>query len=135
MGGFPTKIDQPLVFPLCSYEIHAGTSEAAHKVFQQRGTSSIREFSLLQSLQFFAGKLWLKIGCVFNWGCVFNQAYYGSSFAVITSVQLRQDFSILHCQCLFNLGNISQFNNLALAMTVWWGQDFTNNYFASLMNV
>ena len=36
------------------YKIHAGTSKAAHKVFQQRGTSSIREFSLLHNLQFFA---------------------------------------------------------------------------------
>ena len=32
-----------------TYEIYAGTSKAAHKVFQQRGASSIREFSLLQS--------------------------------------------------------------------------------------
>ena len=50
----------------CTYEIYAGTSKAAHKVFQQRGTSSIREFSLLHNLQFFAWKLWLKIGCVFS---------------------------------------------------------------------
>ena len=49
-----------------TYEIYAGTSKAAHKVFQQRGASSIRESSLLQNLQFFAQKLWLKIGCVFN---------------------------------------------------------------------
>ena len=28
-----------------SYEIYAGTSKAAHKVFQQRGVSSIKEFS------------------------------------------------------------------------------------------
>ena len=49
-----------------TYEIYAGTSKAAHKVFQQRGSSSIREFSLRQNLQFFAQKLWLKIGCVFN---------------------------------------------------------------------
>ena len=49
-----------------SYEIYAGTSKAAHKVFQQRGASSIREFSLLHNSQFFARKLWLKIGCIFN---------------------------------------------------------------------
>ena len=49
-----------------SYEIYAGTSKAAHKVFQQRGASSIREFSVLHNLQFFARKLWLKIGCIFN---------------------------------------------------------------------
>ena len=49
-----------------SYEIYAGTSKAAHKVFQQRGASSIREFSILHNLQFFAWKLWLKIGCALN---------------------------------------------------------------------
>ena len=40
-----------------TYEIYAGTSKAAHKVFQQRGASPIREFSLLHNLQFFAWKL------------------------------------------------------------------------------
>ena len=45
-------------------EIYAGTSKATHKVFQQRGASSIREFSLLHNLQFSAWKLWLKIGCL-----------------------------------------------------------------------
>ena len=49
-----------------AYGIYAGTSKAAHKVFQQRGASSIREFSLLHNLQFFARKLSLKIGCVFT---------------------------------------------------------------------
>ena len=49
-----------------SYEIHAGTSKAAHKVFKQRDAFSVREFSLLHNLQFFAQKLWLKIGCVFS---------------------------------------------------------------------
>ena len=49
-----------------TYEIYAGTSKAAHKVFQQRDASSIGKFSLLHNLQFFAWKLWLKIGCVFN---------------------------------------------------------------------
>ena len=49
-----------------SYEIYAGTSKAAHKVFQQRDASSIREFSVPHNLQFFAQKLWLKIGFVFN---------------------------------------------------------------------
>ena len=49
-----------------TYEIYAGASKAAYKVFQQRGASSIREFSLLHNLQFFVWKLWLKIGCVFN---------------------------------------------------------------------
>ena len=49
-----------------SYEIYAGTSKAAHKVFQQMGASSIREFSVPHNLQFFAQKLWLKIGCIFN---------------------------------------------------------------------
>ena len=48
------------------YEVYAETSKAAHKVFQQKGASSIREFSFLQNLQFFARKLWVKIGCVFN---------------------------------------------------------------------
>ena len=48
------------------YEIYAGTSKAAHNVFQERGASSIGEFSLLHNLQFFARKLWLKIGCIFN---------------------------------------------------------------------
>ena len=55
-----------------TYEIYAGTSKAAHKVFQQRGVPSIRDFSLLHNLQFFAQKLWLKIGCIFNWGCIVN---------------------------------------------------------------
>ena len=49
-----------------THEIYAGTSKAAHKVFQQIGVSSIQEFSLLHNLQFFAWKLWLKIGCFFN---------------------------------------------------------------------
>ena len=49
-----------------TYEIYAGTSKAADKVFQQRGASSIREFCLFHNLQFFARKLWLKIGCIFN---------------------------------------------------------------------
>ena len=31
-----------------------------------------REFSLLHNLQFFAQKLWLKTGCIFNQGCAFN---------------------------------------------------------------
>ena len=44
-----------------SYEIYAGTSKTAHKVFQQRGASSIREFSVPHNLQFLAWKLWLKI--------------------------------------------------------------------------
>ena len=51
-----------------SYEIYAGTSKAAHKVFQQRGASSVTEFSVFHNLQYFAWKLWLKIGCVFNLG-------------------------------------------------------------------
>ena len=55
-----------------TYEIYAGTSKAAHKVFQQRGASSISVFSLLHNLQFFAWKLRLKIGCGFNQGCIFN---------------------------------------------------------------
>ena len=55
-----------------TYKIYGRTSKAAHKVFQQRGVSSIREFSLFHNLQFFARKLWLKIVCVFSWGCVFN---------------------------------------------------------------
>ena len=39
-----------------SYEIYAGTSKAAHEVFQQRGaSSSIREFSVLHNLQFLPG--------------------------------------------------------------------------------
>ena len=54
-----------------TYEIYAGTSKAAHKVFQQRDASSFREFPILHNLQLFVRKLWLKIGCVFN------QAYYG----------------------------------------------------------
>ena len=51
-----------------SYEVYAGTSKAFQKkdsiskVFQQRGVSSIREFSILHNMQFFAQKLWLKIG-------------------------------------------------------------------------
>ena len=40
-----------------SYEIYAGTSKATHKVFQLRGASSIREFSILHNLQFFAQKI------------------------------------------------------------------------------
>ena len=35
-----------------TYEIYAGISKAAHKVFQQGGASSIRDFSLLHNLQF-----------------------------------------------------------------------------------
>ena len=34
------------------YEIFAGTSKAAHEVFQQRGASSVGEFSLLHNLQY-----------------------------------------------------------------------------------
>ena len=34
----------------CLSKIHAGTSKAAHKVFQQRGASSVREFSVLHNL-------------------------------------------------------------------------------------
>ena len=49
-----------------SYEIYAGTSKATHKVFQQRGASSIREFSILHNLKFLAWKIWLKIGCILN---------------------------------------------------------------------
>ena len=49
-----------------TYEIYVGTTKAAHKVFQQSGASFIREFDLLHNLQFFAWKLWLKIGCIFN---------------------------------------------------------------------
>ena len=41
-----------------SYDIYAGTSKATHKVFQQRGASSIREFSVPYNLQFFARKLY-----------------------------------------------------------------------------
>ena len=37
-----------------TYEIYAGTSKAAHKVFQQKGVSAVREFSLFHDLQFFA---------------------------------------------------------------------------------
>ena len=36
-----------------SYEIYDGTSSATHKVFQQRGASSIREFSVLHNLRLF----------------------------------------------------------------------------------
>ena len=49
-----------------SYKIYAGTSKATHEVFQQRGASSIREFSVLHNLQFFAWKLWLKMGASSN---------------------------------------------------------------------
>ena len=49
-----------------TYEIYAGTSKATHEVFQQRGASFLREFPFLHNLQFFARKLWMKIGCVFN---------------------------------------------------------------------
>ena len=48
------------------YEIYARTSKATHKVFHKRGASFIREFSVLYNLHFFAWKLWLKIGCIFN---------------------------------------------------------------------
>ena len=44
-----------------SYEIYAGTSKSTHKVFQKRGESSIREFSVLYNSQFFARKLWLRL--------------------------------------------------------------------------
>ena len=37
---------------LFTYEIYAETSKAAHKVFQQRGASSIRELSFPHNLQF-----------------------------------------------------------------------------------
>ena len=40
-----------------SYEIYVGTLKATHKVFQQRGASSIREFSILHNLQFFGTSL------------------------------------------------------------------------------
>ena len=47
-----------------SYEIYAETSKAAHKVLQQRGASSIREFSPLDlhNLQFFAQYDGLRLG-------------------------------------------------------------------------
>ena len=45
-----------------SYKIYAGTSKAAHKVLQQRGASSIREFSPLHNLQFFAQYDGLRLG-------------------------------------------------------------------------
>ena len=48
-----------------SYEIYAGTSKATRRVFQQRGASSIREFSVLHNLQFFAWKIlaedWVRL--------------------------------------------------------------------------
>ena len=59
-----------------SYEIYAGTSKATHKVFQQRGVSFIAEPFVLHNLQFFAWKLWMKIGCVFTEGCVLKYVYY-----------------------------------------------------------
>ena len=37
-----------------SDKICAGTSKAAHKIFQERGASSIGELTLLHNLQFFA---------------------------------------------------------------------------------
>ena len=46
-----------------TYEIYAGTSKAAHKVFQQRGVYYIRECSLLHSSLVFAWKLSLKVLC------------------------------------------------------------------------
>ena len=60
------KHEKTLSFKFFSYKIYAGTSEASHKVFQQRGASSIREFSILHNLQLFVWKLWPKIGCVLN---------------------------------------------------------------------
>ena len=38
-----------------SYKIYDGTSKAAHKVFQRRGASFIREFSVPHNLQFLHG--------------------------------------------------------------------------------
>ena len=38
-----------------TYEIYAGTSKAAHKVFQQRGASSIREFPFFITCSFLHG--------------------------------------------------------------------------------
>ena len=35
-----------------TYEIYAGTSKAAHKVCQQRGASSIREFPFFKTCSF-----------------------------------------------------------------------------------
>ena len=43
-----------------TYEIYAGISKAAHKVFRQKGASSIREFPLPHNLQFFPWNLWLN---------------------------------------------------------------------------
>ena len=47
-----------------NYEIYAEISKATYRLFQQRGAFSIREFSVLHNLQFFARKVWLKVGCV-----------------------------------------------------------------------
>ena len=72
-----------------SYKIHAGTSKATHKVFQQRGVSSVREFFVLHNLQFFVWKLWLKIGCIFK------EAYDGIIKGLYTGKILAPN-SILH---------------------------------------
>ena len=45
-----------------SYQIYAGTSKATHKVFQQRVRLLLGSFPFLYNLDFFARKLWLKIG-------------------------------------------------------------------------
>ena len=58
-----------------TYEIYAGTSKAVHRVFQQRGTSSIGEFPLFIT----CSSLLRNYGWyVFNKGCVYNQAQEGA---------------------------------------------------------
>ena len=47
-----------------TYEIYAGTSKGAHKVFQQRGVSSVREFPFFitcSSLQRIMAEDWVHL--------------------------------------------------------------------------
>ena len=45
-----------------TYEIYAGTSEAAHKVFQQRCASSIREFPFFKTCNSLHGNYGRRLG-------------------------------------------------------------------------
>ena len=65
-------------------EIYAETSKAAHKVFQQRGVSSIREFSLLNNLAVLCMEImaedWVRLQLGVLWYIQHNLKYYNSQF-------------------------------------------------------
>ena len=62
-----------------TYEIYASISKATdNKVFQERDTSSIREFSLLHNLQFLHGNCDLSLGASSIRDAPLILVYYGN---------------------------------------------------------